>query len=117
MLTHKNLEVWQDSLNLIEMIYKSTRNFPDDEKFGLVTQIRRAAIAIPSNIAEGYARNYPKELIQFLYVALGSLSELETQFIISKRLNYILPDDILNLTEITRRKLLNLIKYHKSKLK
>jgi four helix bundle protein len=117
MMTHRNLEVWSDRLNLIEMIYKSTRDFPEDKKFGLVVQIRKAAVSIPSNIVEGYARNYPKELIQFLYVALGSLSELETQFIISKRLKYITSDELLNLTERIRRKLLNLIKYHKSKLR
>ena len=117
MMTHKNLEVWKDSMDLVEDVYKSTRNFPNDEKYVLVPQIRRAAISIPFNIAEGYARNSTKELIHFLYISLGSLSELETQYIISKRLNYTLSDSITEMIELTRRKLLNLIKYHKSKLK
>jgi four helix bundle protein len=115
METHKDLEVWKDSLDLIEMIYKKTNTFPNDEKVGLVSQMRRAAVAIPSNIAEGYARNYTKEKIRYLYIALGSASELETQLIISGRLNYPSSDEINNQLEKTRRKLINLIKYHRSK--
>jgi four helix bundle protein len=78
--------------------------------------MRRAAISIPSNIAEGYARKSIKELIQFLYTSLGSDSELETQIIIAQRLNY--TDSVLieNIAEEVRRKLLNLIKYHYSKI-
>ena len=117
MQTHKNLEVWNDSMDLVELIYQSSRNFPDDEKFVLVPQIRRAAVSIPSNIAEGYARNSRKYLIQFLYISLGSLSELETQILISKRLKFSLPEGILDQIVMTRRKLLNLIKYHKFRLK
>ena len=69
------------------------QNFPKEEIYGLTNQIRRAAVSIPSNIAEGAARNHSKEFIQFLYVSLGSLSELETQIIISENLNYLLVSD------------------------
>ena len=78
--------------------------------------MRRSAIAVPSSIAEGYARHSTKELIQFLYVSLGSISELETQTIISRRLNYLNSDNLGELLETIRRKLLNLIKFHKGKL-
>jgi len=73
----------------VSRIYKVTETFPDNEKFGLISQIRRAAISIPSNIAEGAGRNSPKEFIQFLGVAQGSIAELETQLIIARNLNYI----------------------------
>ena len=76
------MEVWKLSIDLVEKVYIITNDYPSNEKFGLVSQIRRAAISIPSNIAEGSARKSDKEFIQFLYIALGSLSELETQFII-----------------------------------
>ena len=75
---HKDLEVWKKSMDLVSNIYKITESFPNKELYGLTNQIRRAAVSIPSNIAEGAARNSKKEFIQFLYIALGSLSELET---------------------------------------
>ena len=87
--THRDLEVWKKSINLITDIYELTKNYPKDELFSLTSQIRRAAISIPSNIAEGSARNHDKEFIQFLYISLGSCSELETQLIISFNLKYI----------------------------
>ncbi len=86
---HKDLEVWKKSMDFVESIYKATAIFPADELYGLTSQMRRAAVSIPSNIAEGAARNGKKEFVQFLYIALGSLSELETQIIIAKRLQYI----------------------------
>jgi four helix bundle protein len=86
---HKDLEVWKKSMDLVSNIYKITESFPNKELYGLTNQIRRAAISIPSNIAEGAARNSKKEFIQFLYIALGSLSELETQIIIANRLEYL----------------------------
>jgi four helix bundle protein len=76
---HKNLRVWQESILLTKMIYDLTRFLPDDEKFGLISQMRRAAVSIPSNIAEGSARQTKKESIQFCVIARGSLSELDTQ--------------------------------------
>jgi four helix bundle protein len=86
--SYKDLIVWQKS-NLVIEIYKITKNFPKDEIYGLSYQMRRAAVAIPSNIAEGYGRQYNKEYKQFLAIAYGSLCELETQYLLSIDLNYI----------------------------
>lgn len=86
--SHKDLKVWQESMFLVEDIYRITKQFPKEELFCLTNQMRRAVISIPSNIAEGAGRKGNAELIRFLYISLGSLSELETQVEISKRLNY-----------------------------
>lgn len=86
---HKNLEAWKEAINLVTLVYKETKNFPDDERFGLISQIRRSVISIPSNIAEGCGRQSGKETIRFIDISLGSLAELETQFIISENLGYI----------------------------
>ena len=113
--THKDLDVWKKSVDLVEEVYRRTDNFPDSEKYGLTNQIRRCAVSVSSNIAEGAARNTDKEFVQFCYIALGSLSELETQLLIAERLKYSQNIDILeNVVEI-RRMLLGLIKYLKSK--
>ena len=87
--SYKDLIVWQKSYNLVIEIYKITKNFPKDEIYGLSYQMRRSAVAIPSNIAEGYGRQYNKEYKQFLAIAYGSLCELETQYLLSIDLNYI----------------------------
>ncbi|HOM41738.1 MAG TPA: four helix bundle protein, partial [Bacteroidales bacterium] len=89
MKTHRNLEVWNKSVELVTEIYKVTESFPKSELYGLTNQIRRSAVSIPSNIAEGAARASSKELLQFLSVALGSVAELETQLIVSGNLNFI----------------------------
>lgn len=86
---HHNLEVWKRALNFVTEIYKVTAGFPNDEKFGLVSQMRRAAVSIPSNIAEGAARNSKKEFINFLHIAQGSAAELETQILISRNLDFV----------------------------
>ena len=78
MKTHKDLDVWNRSMELAEKLYLLTEQFPREEQFGLISQIRRSAVSIPSNIAEGAARSSNKEFVQFLYVALGSLSETES---------------------------------------
>jgi four helix bundle protein len=83
------LIAWQKSVDLVETIYRITKRFPEDEKFGLVTQIRRAAVSIPSNIAEGHGRKTDGEFNHFLKIAYGSSSELETQLVISFRLKLI----------------------------
>jgi four helix bundle protein len=110
---HKDLEVWKKSIELVKEIYQITRDFPKDELYGLTSQIRRSAVSIPSNISEGAARHYKTEFKQFLYIALGSLSELETQLIISNEieiLNKSKFEEISdNLVEI-RKMLLGLIK-------
>ena len=86
---HHKLEVWRRSLNFVTKIYKIAAQFPADEKFGLVSQMRRAAVSIPSNIAEGAARSGRKEFINFLHIAQGSASELETQILISSNLEFV----------------------------
>ena len=85
----KDLKIWQRGVKLVKLIYVITNSFPADEKYGLVSQMRRSAVSVPSNIAEGFMRRHNKEYKQFLYIALGSLAELETQIIISKELNFI----------------------------
>jgi len=86
---YKELHVWQKAYQFCLEIYKVTKTFPNEEKYGLTSQIRRAAISIPSNIAEGYGRKSSGEYIQFLYVAYGSNCELETQLLLSGDLGYI----------------------------
>ncbi|MFJ1381837.1 MULTISPECIES: four helix bundle protein [Capnocytophaga] len=87
--SYKELVVWQKSMDLVKGVYEVTRLFPEEEKFGLTSQIRRSAISIPSNIAEGFGRGSSKSFLQFLYVSRGSLYELETQLYIAKELNFI----------------------------
>ncbi len=115
-MDHKELEVWKRSIRLVKNVYETTRLFPKDELYGLISQIKRSAVSIPSNIAEGCGRNYDRELIQFLYVSLGSLAELETQLIISKELDYI--ENISGTLEellAIRKMIIGLIKYLKKK--
>ncbi len=85
MKSHKELNVWKDAMQLASNIYQLTSNYPKDEIFGINSQMRRAAVSIPSNIAEGSARGSRKEYIRFLYIAAGSVSELETQLELSIR--------------------------------
>jgi four helix bundle protein len=86
---HYNLQAWKAAMALVKDVYNLTREFPKEEVYRLVSQMRRAAVSIPSNLAEGAARNGAKEFIQFLGVAKGSLSELETQILISADLGYL----------------------------
>jgi four helix bundle protein len=90
---HHRLEAWKVSRTLVKQVYLMTQNFPREEMFGLVAQMRRAAVSIPSNIAEGAARTGAREFAQFLNVARGSLSELETQLFIASDLEYIKSSD------------------------
>jgi len=110
------MEVWKEGIKLVKNIYVITKNFPKEELYGLTNQLRRASVSIPSNIAEGAARQSDKEMIQFLYVALGSLSEVETQSIIAIELEYISNNDEINgnITKI-RKLIVGLIKYLKGK--
>lgn len=89
---HKKLEVWKQSIDLVTEVYKIISNFPKEEKYVLADQIKRSAISIPSNIAEGAARNTKKEFINFLHIAQGSLSELDTQLSIALKLDYVTYD-------------------------
>jgi len=115
MVTHKDLDVWKMGLDLVERLYKVTSKFPKEEQFGLIAQMRRATVSIPSNIAEGAARNSKKEFLQYLYIGLGSLSEVETQLLIASRLGYPEDKEIMELVEHLRRKLLNFIKHIRGK--
>jgi len=89
----KGLDAWQKSMDLVEMVYRITRSWPDDERFGLTNQIRRAAVSIPSNIAEGHGRASNGDFQRFVAIAYGSLSEVETQFLIAERLGYLPEND------------------------
>ncbi len=83
---HEELEVWRDAMDPVEAVYRLPASFPSDERFGLTAQIRRAAVSIPCNIAEGSARRSRAELVQFLHIARASLSEIETQIQLAQRL-------------------------------
>jgi four helix bundle protein len=89
--------VWQAAMNLVEKVYRLTQKFPKQETYGLVSQIQRAAVSIPSNIAEGHKREHIKEYLHHLSMAQASLAELETQLEISGRLNYLLLDELTEL--------------------
>ncbi|MFZ1932785.1 MAG: four helix bundle protein [Thermoguttaceae bacterium] len=86
---YRELIVWQKGMDLVEAIYELTAAFPKDELFGLTSQMRRAAVSIPSNIAEGQARNTTRDFLHFLAISYGSLKEIETQVLIAERLGYI----------------------------
>ena len=92
MRPHEKLDVWIKSLDLVVRIYKATESFPKEEKFGLTSQIRRAAVSVPANIAEGAGRRSEKEFAYFLSNAQGSSSEVETELLIAHRLGYLNPD-------------------------
>jgi four helix bundle protein len=89
----KGLDAWQKSMDLVETVYRVTRSWPDDERFGLTNQIRRAAVSIPSNIAEGHGRASNGDFQRFVAIAYGSLAEVETQFLIAERLDYLSASD------------------------
>jgi four helix bundle protein len=91
--SHKELIVWQKAMDLVIEVYKLTDKFPQREMYGLSSQIRRAAVSVPSNIAEGRGRNSRKDFIHFIRIAYGSASELETQLLIARRLNFIKEKD------------------------
>jgi len=114
---YTELDVWMSSRSLANKIYEITKEFPKEEIFGLTSQLRRAAVSIPSNIAEGCGRQYSKDAIQFFFVARGSLYELETQLYIASDQGYISPDEITKcLEEVTKcKQLINgFISYYKS---
>lgn len=95
----KELKIWQKGMEIVKDIYKLTANFPKEEVYGLTSQMRRSAVSIPSNIAEGFKRFHSKEYMQFLHIALGSAAELETQIIISKELGFINESELQSVSE------------------
>jgi four helix bundle protein len=112
MNTYKDLIVWQKSMTLCTNVYKVTRLFPKDELYGIVSQMRRSSVAIPSNIAEGYRRGHRLEYLQFLRISYGSASELETQLIVSLNIKYLTEsqyDELNNLLEEVLKMLNKLI--------
>lgn len=98
--THRDLKVWQLGMDITEQIYGLTKAFPDSERFGLISQLRRAAASVPANIAEGNARSSTKEYLRHLSIAVGSLAEVETFLDVSLRLHYGQLDTIQRLDEL-----------------
>lgn len=117
MSNHKNLAAWKEATALVIDLYKTTRDFPKSETYGISSQIRKAAVSISANIAEGAARSSNRQYVQFLYYSLGSASEIETLLLISKNLEYIDPQTHKELDQKTsdvRSKLIKLIRYLKT---
>ena len=104
--SYSDLQVWQRSMAFVKQVYEATKTFPKDELYALTNQLRRAAVSIPSNIAEGHARDSTKEFLHHLSFALGSLAEVETQLILAQDLQYLPKESLLSLiqesTEIGR---------------
>ena len=115
-MNHKELDAWSKSISLVMKVYNLTKEMPDSEKFGLTNQMRRAAVSIPSNIAEGAARDSDNEFIKFLYYSLGSAAELETQLILSQKLRFLsIPDNVDDDIQKTKQIIIGMIRYLKSK--
>lgn len=120
MRPHQKLIAWQSAIDLLKEIYIVTMNFPETEKFGIISQLRRAAVSVPTNIAEGAARNSIKEFIHFNYISLRSISEIDTLLILSKNLNILNDQEYFNLLQKNEKVSAVLngpIKHLKSKLK
>jgi len=102
----RKLEVWHEAISLVELIYKLTNEFPNSERFNLISQMQRCSVSIPSNLAEGASRDSSKEFSRYLQIAIGSSFELETQLIISNRLGYIKESkDLLDIINRLQRRL------------
>ena len=113
--THKDLDVWNKAMELASQIYSLTAQFPKEELYGLTLQTRRSAISIPSNIAEGAARNSKKEFIHFLHVALGSIAELETQLLLARNIGFLSETSPFDRIDKVRMMLAGLIRFIKKK--
>lgn len=112
--SYRDLVVWQKSVQLVTKVYTLSRDFPRQETYGLVDQMRRAAVSIPSNIAEGQARRFTAEFRHFLHVASGSLAELDTQTVIANKLGYLSAEQLQEIeSDITEiRKMLHVLIAH-----
>jgi four helix bundle protein len=97
--SYKDLDVWQRSMDLVEAVYALTKQFPKEELYTLTSQIRRAAISVPSNIAEGRSKRATRDFMRFIHISYGSMAELETQLMIAERLSYISHDKLSPLVE------------------
>ena len=100
--TYKDLLVWQKAIHFVTQVYKVVKGFPQEELYGLTSQIKRAAVSIPSNIAEGYGRKSTKDYIRFLQIAMGSIFEIQTQLEISKNLEFVSESSFGELYEYSR---------------
>jgi four helix bundle protein len=112
--SYKELDIWQKSIEIVNTIYEITKKFPKEEMFGLSVQMRRSAVSISSNIAEGFSRYNNKEFRQFLYVALGSCAEVETQLIICLNQQYVQKakfEEALEMIDHESRMIMNMIKH------
>ena len=115
----RDLKVWQISIDMVTLVYQMLKSFPKEEQYGIMSQIRRSAVSVPANIAEGQARQHTKEYLQGLYIAKGSLAELETHLIISEKLNYLSQENLTVIEKMAtqiRMALNGLIKSLKNKL-
>ncbi|MBF6642330.1 four helix bundle protein [Flavobacterium sp. J49] len=101
MTSYRDLIVWQKSMSLVTLIYKLVTQLPENEKYGLASQIKRSAVSIPSNIAEGYGRNYRKDYSRFLQIARGSLFENQTQLEIAVNLDFLKADDLEEIKQLS----------------
>lgn len=119
MRPHENLEVWKKSIDFVVMTYLQTKHFPSEERFGLTSQIRRSAVSIPANIAEGAARQSDKEFLRFLAIAQGSCSEVETEILIAEKLGFLSQSNYAELkaeADSIGRMLIGLSKHLKKKI-
>jgi four helix bundle protein len=110
---YRDLEIWKRGMDLVEVIYSLTLSMPKEEVYGLTAHLRKTAVSIPSNIAEGFARSYAKEFRQFLFVSLGSCAELNTQILIAMRLKFLDPEKVESLSreiDVTSKMIMALIK-------
>lgn len=96
---YKDLRIWQTGIEVVKEIYSTTKSFPKEELYGLTSQLKRSAVSIPPNIAEGFARQHNREYKQFLYISLGFCAELETQLFIAKEMCYIEESDFIRIIE------------------
>jgi len=111
-----SLQAWQVSMQLVTLVYRWSNYFPSEEKFGLLSQIRRSAVSVPSNIAEGAARSGSREFVHFLSIARGSLSEVETQYLITLNLGFASESaELFDCTDQASRLITGLHKYHMKK--
>lgn len=119
MRAHENLDAWKKAIEFVVAVYRQTELFPKDERFGLTSQIRRAAVSIPANIAEGAARSSDKEYLHFISIAQGSSSELETELLIAQKLGFLSEENYFELRqelESIGRLIIGLSNYLKRKI-
>ena len=111
MKSYRDLIVWQKSMDLVTLVYKLSSRFPNEEKFGLVFQIKRGIVSVPSNIAEGYGRNYKKDYTRFLQIARGPLFEVQTQLQIAVNLDFIKEENLIEVKALSTEieKMLNVL--------